>query len=60
MAEFETKRLYQKIAAELKKQIADGRYAVGDRLPAERLISETMDVSRTVVREAIIMLEVEG
>lgn len=60
MAEFETKRLYQKIAAELKKQIAEGRYAVGDRLPAERIISDTMEVSRTVVREAIIMLEVEG
>jgi len=60
MAEFETRRLYQKIAAQLKQQIATGHYSVGDRLPAERLIAEEMNVSRTVVREAIIMLEVEG
>ncbi|MFB0975904.1 MAG: transcriptional regulator ExuR, partial [Tolumonas sp.] len=51
---------YQKVAAELKKRIADHEYAIGDRLPAERLIAEEMNVSRTVVREAIIMLEVEG
>ncbi|CAG9000233.1 MAG: HTH-type transcriptional regulator LutR [Candidatus Celerinatantimonas neptuna] len=57
---FQTKRLYQSIAAELKAQICSGYYQVGDRLPAERLIAETMEVSRTVVREAIIMLEVEG
>ena len=55
----ESKRLYQKVAAELKQRIASQRYQVGERLPAERLIAEEMDVSRTVVREAIIMLEVE-
>ncbi|MGL4914847.1 MAG: transcriptional regulator ExuR [Aeromonas allosaccharophila] len=57
---FESKRLYQKVAAELKQRIASQRYKVGERLPAERLIAEEMEVSRTVVREAIIMLEVEG
>ncbi len=57
---FESKRLYQKVAAELKQRIANKEYAIGDRLPAERLIAEEMNVSRTVVREAIIMLEVEG
>ncbi|NCB86131.1 MAG: transcriptional regulator ExuR [Gammaproteobacteria bacterium] len=57
---YESKRLYQKVAAELKRRIADHEYAIGDRLPAERLIAEEMSVSRTVVREAIIMLEVEG
>ncbi|HEY7865682.1 MAG TPA: transcriptional regulator ExuR [Psychromonas sp.] len=60
MAEFEIKRLYQKIAATLKEKIVQGIYKVGDRLPAERLIAEMMAVSRTVVREAIIVLEVEG
>lgn len=57
---FESKRLYQKVAAELKNRIASQLYEVGKRLPAERLIAEEMNVSRTVVREAIIMLEVEG
>ncbi len=60
MLEFEPKRLYQKVAADLKLQIQSDRYQVGDRLPAERLLAEDMNVSRTVVREAIIMLEVEG
>lgn len=56
----DSQRLYQQIAIELKKRIEQGVYNVGDKLPAERLISEEMNVSRTVVREAIIMLEVEG
>lgn len=57
---FEPKRLYQKVAAELKQRIGSQLYKVGERLPAERIIAEEMNVSRTVVREAIIMLEVEG
>lgn len=56
----ETQRLYQQIASTLKSRIEQGVYSVGEKLPAERLISEEMNVSRTVVREAIIMLEVEG
>ncbi|TCP96545.1 GntR family transcriptional regulator [Cricetibacter osteomyelitidis] len=53
-------RLYQQLAQELKNKITSGFYKVGGKLPAERFISEEMNVSRTVVREAIIMLEVEG
>ncbi|ATO31521.1 Putative L-lactate dehydrogenase operon regulatory protein [Dickeya dianthicola] len=60
MALTESRRLYQQLAAELKQRIENGVYPVGDKLPAERNISEEMNVSRTVVREAIIMLEVEG
>lgn len=56
----DNQRLYQQLAQELKKRIQTGVYKVGDKLPAERLISEEVNVSRTVVREAIIMLEVEG
>ena len=56
----ECTRLYQQLAAELKQRIEGGVYPVGDKLPAERFIAEEMDVSRTVVREAIIMLEVEA
>ncbi|HGO5816229.1 TPA: transcriptional regulator ExuR [Mannheimia haemolytica] len=53
-------RLYQSVAQELKKRIVNGLYIVGGKLPSERVICEEMNVSRTVVREAIIMLEVEG
>lgn len=54
------KRLYQTIGEQLRQQIFDGRYKVGDKLPPERLISEEFNVSRTVVREAIIMLELDA
>lgn len=60
MALTESRRLYQQLAAELKQRIENGVYPVGEKLPAERYIAEEMNVSRTVVREAIIMLEVEG
>lgn len=53
-------KLYHKIANVFKKDIQEGKYKVGDMLPAERVISEQMNISRTVVREAMIMLEVEG
>ncbi|MDU8925157.1 transcriptional regulator ExuR [Pasteurellaceae bacterium LIM206] len=56
----DNQRLYQQLAQELKNRISSGFYKVGEKLPAERFISEEMNVSRTVVREAIIMLEVEG
>lgn len=56
----DSRRLYQQLAVELKERIEQGSYLVGEKLPAERFIAEEKNVSRTVVREAIIMLEVEG
>ena len=53
-------RLYKEIAARLVDQIRSGAYAVGARLPAERDLAAAFDVSRPVVREAIIALEVSG
>jgi len=46
----ESRRLYQQLASELKRRIEAADYRVGDKLPAERLIAEEMQVSRTVVR----------
>jgi GntR family transcriptional regulator, uxu operon transcriptional repressor len=54
------KRLYQEIGINLQNQITSGAYTIGDRLPPERDIAEALDVSRSVVREAIIMLELQG
>ncbi len=56
----EPRRLYQQLARYLKSRIESVPYPVDDKLPAKRLIAEEMNVSRTVVREAILMLEVEG
>lgn len=53
-------RLYQKLARELFDDLAAGRYAVGDRLPAERDLAVHYNVSRPAVREAMIALEVQG
>ncbi|GKV97784.1 GntR family transcriptional regulator [Pectobacterium carotovorum subsp. carotovorum] len=52
-------RLYQQIGDNLRAEILKGNYQIGDRLPPERDIAETYNVSRSVVREALIMLELE-
>ncbi len=53
-------RLYQELARKLIAELATGRYAVGDRLPAERELASDHNVSRPTVREAVIALEVQG
>lgn len=55
-----SKRLYQEIGLALQERIMTGEFKIGDRLPPERDIAEAMQVSRSVVREAIIMLELQG
>ena len=56
----EPRRLYRKIADQLRMLIRDGEYGVGSRLPAERDLALQLGVSRPSVREALIALEVEG
>jgi len=53
-------RLYERVARDLAGQIAEGRYAVGQRLPSERDLAQTYSVSRPTIREAIIALELDG
>ncbi|WGE34217.1 FCD domain-containing protein [Actinobacillus genomosp. 1] len=53
-------RSYKKIGSILKQELIDGIYQVGERLPPERDLAEKLNVSRTVIREAIIMLELEN
>ncbi|MEI8634572.1 FCD domain-containing protein [Vibrio sp. PP-XX7] len=54
------KRRYQEVGIALQARIRSGEFVVGDRLPPEREIAEAMQVSRSVVRESIIMLELQG
>lgn len=54
------KRRYQEIAQILAQRIADQGYKPGDKFPTERQISEELGISRSLVREAFIMLEIEG
>lgn len=51
---------YEKVLAELEKGLIDGRWALGDRLPPERALSEEYEVSRASVREALRVLEAMG
>jgi GntR family uxuAB operon transcriptional repressor len=53
-------RSYQRLAARIAALIASGEFQVGARLPSERALAERFDVSRTLLREAIIVLEIQG
>lgn len=53
-------RLYLQIAGKLADSISAGELRTGARLPAERDLAQTYDVSRQTVREALIALEVSG
>lgn len=56
----QTTRIYQKIAAQLREQIVQEQWKIGDALPSERDLAKLFNVSRTSMREAIIALEVSG
>jgi len=55
-----TKRLYKTVADSLLAVIDSGKYAIGDRLPAERDLASEYNVSRPTIREAVIALEIAG
>ncbi|MBB3310469.1 DNA-binding FadR family transcriptional regulator [Rhizobium sp. BK196] len=56
----ESRRLYRQVADQIRLMIIRGELAVGHRLPAERDLAERLSVSRPTLREALIVLEVEG
>jgi DNA-binding FadR family transcriptional regulator len=56
----ESQRLYERVANQISELIGAGEFRPGQRLPAERDLARTLGVSRPVVREAMIALEVVG
>jgi len=52
------RRRFWTVVDKLESLIDQGVYPAGSRLPAERELAETYDVSRPTIREAIIALEV--
>jgi DNA-binding FadR family transcriptional regulator len=56
----EPRRLYRQVAEQIRLLIAAGELKPGSRLPPERQLAERLAVSRPTVREALIVLEVEG
>lgn len=53
-------RTYELVLDQIEEQIASGRLAVGDRLPAERELAAVLGVSRVAVREAMRVLQAMG
>ena len=56
----QNKREYQKVIDYLYKLIESGQLTVGERLPTERTLAETLSISRNSIREAIRSLENMG
>jgi DNA-binding FadR family transcriptional regulator len=56
----ETERLYQRVAQEVGELIRCGEFPIGQRLPSERDLARQLGVSRPVIREAMIALEIAG
>ena len=51
---------YIRIHDKIKEDVDDGTWKIGQRLPSERDLCETFDVSRMTVRQAITLLVDEG
>jgi GntR family uxuAB operon transcriptional repressor len=55
-----SERLYQRISNLLIERIRSGHFVSGQPLPSERDLAKQMGVSRSSVREALIVLEISG
>lgn len=56
----QNQRLYEKVADQIGLLIAAGEFQSGDRLPPERELARKLGVSRPVLREALVTLEIAG
>jgi GntR family transcriptional repressor for pyruvate dehydrogenase complex len=53
-------RLYEQVLDRLRSYVAEGGLGAGDRLPPERDLAARLGVSRASVKQAIVVLEVQG
>ncbi|MET0450369.1 MAG: FCD domain-containing protein [Mycobacterium sp.] len=51
---------HELVVEQIRRALELGRFKVGDKLPPERELSEMLDVSRTVVRAAMTILDRDG
>jgi GntR family transcriptional regulator, transcriptional repressor for pyruvate dehydrogenase complex len=56
----QTRRAFEAVADQIRSQLASGALQPGDRLPSERDLAESFDLSRNTVREALRSLEIAG
>jgi GntR family transcriptional repressor for pyruvate dehydrogenase complex len=57
---FETRKIYEKIAAHLEEQIVGGVWKPGHKLPSTKELSEAYQVGRSTIREALSALKAKG
>ena len=55
-----TKRAFEEVCDQIRQAILSGRLEAGDKLPSERELATTLDVSRATIREAFRTLEIAG
>ncbi|MEC3977347.1 FadR/GntR family transcriptional regulator [Amycolatopsis sp. H20-H5] len=53
-------RLYEQVMAQLREHVDGQGLKTGDRLPPERELAERLRVSRASIKQAIVVLEVQG
>jgi GntR family transcriptional repressor for pyruvate dehydrogenase complex len=53
-------RAFEAVVEQIRSALKGGRYRVGEQLPPERDLAAAFGVSRTVVREAVRVLELSG
>jgi GntR family transcriptional repressor for pyruvate dehydrogenase complex len=53
-------RLYEQVIERIRAHVSDSGLRVGDRLPPERELADRLGVSRASVKQAIVVLEVQG
>lgn len=53
-------KIYEQIVEQIKMMLAEGNLKPGDRLPAERVLAENLNVSRASLREALSALHLLG
>jgi GntR family transcriptional repressor for pyruvate dehydrogenase complex len=53
-------RLYEQVMAQLREHVVAAGLKAGDRLPSERELADRLRVSRASIKQAIVVLEVQG
>jgi len=56
----EPKRIFEQVVHQIRELIVNGKLNPGDRLPPEQELEKKLNVSRSSIREALRVLEVEG
>jgi len=59
-APIRTKRVFEEICEQVRREMAAGSLRPGDKLPPERELATKLGVSRAAVREALRSLEIAG